>query len=715
MSEENKREPIPVSDIFNNSRYIVPIYQRNYAWGNDEINQLIDDINDTITQDDDKYYLGTLIVNRQKNGTFEVIDGQQRLTTLYLIKKYCDNGFDPDACKLLFEAREKYKRTFQLANLSNINKDNINKDNINKDDYYSQEIISGYQCIEDNFKDKTKKLDKEKFKEKLRHTYLFIVQVPENIDLNHYFEIMNTRGEQLEPHEIIKAKILGALENQQDKVIAAKIWDKCSDMNTYIQMKFDNNKDKKSNEPTVRIRLFGTDWNTLTFEDFDGIKNAILGPATNNNTEYRTKLSDSADDFIAKIEKLDKDEELNKFFENNPLSYEKINEILSKEFKNKDKFIKQVNLKNDSSLEDIINFSKIHPNYPQNNKTNKEQEEDIEKERFESIINFPNFLLQVNAIINKPTDKNEEGFLDDKNFLDRMKINYKGTKAKKFIYNLLKYRFLFDKFVLKRDYSKNKNEGEWSLKKIKVNGSNFYYVNTLENNKENQDNIENDEQETNHNKQLKMLQATLRVTYTSPKTMKWITVLLQLVEEMQKLKCEDLIEDLITKLENYCRNAIKPDIDNNNENDAYHKMGRIVFSYLDYILYRDGYKTDINGSNIDIKQYTQDWKCVYRNSIEHFSPQKDGDFSNGSENQEILHSFGNLALITISGNSKFSNMKPEQKICEENIINQSLKLKIMKELTSKNKDKKWTKELVIEHQNEMLEKLKEDIKKLGSK
>ncbi len=39
----------------------------------------------------------------------------------------------------------------------------------------------------------------------------------------------------------------------------------------------------------------------------------------------------------------------------------------------------------------------------------------------------------------------------------------------------------------------------------------------------------------------------------------------------------------------------------------------------------------------------------------------------------------------------------------------------MKELTSKNKDKKWTKELVIEHQNEMLEKLKEDIKKLGSK
>lgn len=698
MSEENKIEEIKVSDIFNNSRYIVPIYQRNYAWGSHEIKQLIDDINDTITQDDKKYYLGTLIVNRQKNGTFEVIDGQQRLTTLYLIKKYCDSGFDPDVGKLLFEAREKYKRTFQHTNLSNINKDN---------DYYAQEIISGYKYIEDNFEGETKdqaKQNKEDFKKKLEHTYLVRVQVPENIDLNHYFEIMNTRGEQLEPHEIIKAKILEVLETQEDKVVAAKIWDKCSDMNTYIQMKFNS-----TNNIKIRDRLFGEEWNTLAFENFEGIKKAIVETVTNNNTKIEQNLS--TDDFIAEIEKLDKDEELSKFFENNPLQYADINEILSKEFKTKDKFIKQVKLENKASLEDVINFAKSCPEYPQYSKNNKKQEEDIEKERFESIISFPNFLLQVNAIINEDIDNNENGFLDDKNFLDRMKDNYKDeNRAKNFIYNLLKYRFLFDKYVLKRDYSKNKNEGEWSLKKIKIyENSNFNYVNTFKNNEENQDNIENEEQETNNNKQFKMLQATLRITYTSPKTMKWIAVLLKYIDEnKQQLKCDGLIHEL----ENYCRGAIEENIGNignmesKYKDDAYHTMDRIVFSYLDYLLYRDGYSKD---DKKIIIPYTSDWKCVYRNSIEHFSPQTGGDFEN---DENILHSFGNLALITISGNSKFSNMTPNQKIDIENehIINQSLKLKIMKELTLKNNGI-WVEELIKKHEEEMFDILEKDIRK----
>lgn len=43
------------------------------------------------------------------------------------------------------------------------------------------------------------------------------VQVPKDIDLNHYFEIMHTRGEQLELHQIVKAKILSQLEDNKDK------------------------------------------------------------------------------------------------------------------------------------------------------------------------------------------------------------------------------------------------------------------------------------------------------------------------------------------------------------------------------------------------------------------------------------------------------------------------------------------------------------------
>ena len=58
--------------------YIIPLYQRAYAWEDKQLIQLIEDIIDIA--DDDYYYIGTLIVSKQKN-KFEVIDGQQRLTS----------------------------------------------------------------------------------------------------------------------------------------------------------------------------------------------------------------------------------------------------------------------------------------------------------------------------------------------------------------------------------------------------------------------------------------------------------------------------------------------------------------------------------------------------------------------------------------------------------------------------------------------------------
>ena len=65
--------------------YVIPRYQRAYAWEDKEIVQLIDDINDS-TGD---YYIGSLVVAKVKGKvkgkveTYEVVDGQQRLTTLY--------------------------------------------------------------------------------------------------------------------------------------------------------------------------------------------------------------------------------------------------------------------------------------------------------------------------------------------------------------------------------------------------------------------------------------------------------------------------------------------------------------------------------------------------------------------------------------------------------------------------------------------------------
>lgn len=102
-------ESIKVLEVFNHSEYEVPIYQRNYAWGKEEIEQLIKDIYESkFNSDNQSYYLGNLIVNRIETDTYEVIDGQQRLTTLFLLLSYL-NLVTKNA--LRFEAREKSNRT----------------------------------------------------------------------------------------------------------------------------------------------------------------------------------------------------------------------------------------------------------------------------------------------------------------------------------------------------------------------------------------------------------------------------------------------------------------------------------------------------------------------------------------------------------------------------------------------------------------------------
>ena len=74
--------------------FLIPDYQRPYAWGEDECQTLWDDIfafafpeddSDKFDRNNDEYYLGPIVTFRNDEGKQEVIDGQQRLTTLMLL------------------------------------------------------------------------------------------------------------------------------------------------------------------------------------------------------------------------------------------------------------------------------------------------------------------------------------------------------------------------------------------------------------------------------------------------------------------------------------------------------------------------------------------------------------------------------------------------------------------------------------------------------
>lgn len=583
----NDLKIIPVSQIFANTNYQVPIYQRNYAWEEKQIVQLIEDIESS----DNDYFLGNLIVNQIDNSVYEVIDGQQRLTTLYLLEKYLDIPFAKES--LRFEAREKSNRT--LSYISNNN--NSQQELI--EELTSQEILNGFKIIENYFKHN--QIDKNCFVEKLKHVFLVRVQVPQNIDLNHYFEIMNTRGEQLELHEIAKAKLLEILENDHNKKIAAHIWEKCSDMNSYIQMNFN---------VSTRKELFAENWSSLcdSVTDFDSVKRKIEEDKVSADKKTLIKI-----------------------------------------------------LKENSILD-----------------VSSKPSED-ENERFESTISFPNFLLQVNAVLRKLGE--EDSSLDDKNFLNKLSWAWETPeKAKDFLFNLLKCRVVFDKYVVKREFARDyKETGKWSLQRLekyrdpKKDNYKPKYVGTL--------GVDGDD-----NKKLRTLQSCLRITYTSPKTMHWITVVLSgLIEN------EDI--DLIALLESYCNQKV---IDSNYKNSNGFGFERIVFTYLDYLLFRDGYTYD---GNEYLSPLQDDWQFQFRNSIEHFQPQNPDEINRWKNDD--LNGFGNLALITVSGNSKFSNLPPAGKINSyPSIIKQSLKLKIMEQMMRMG-DGKWTEELATEHRNEM--------------
>ena len=581
-----------VKAIFND-KYLIPIYQRNYAWGKDEIETLLDDV----SSNDGEYFIGSLVV-REKDGLFEVIDGQQRLTTLFLILRYLKHDIKGE---LKFEARQKSNETLEKI---------CNGDKCN--DLPSSEIVDGFKIIEKYF---SKNKKDESFKSKILNAKLLRVPVPNDADLNHFFEIMNTRGEQLEAHQIAKAKILKNIE-EKDKKIAALVWDACADMDRYVQMSF---------EKKLREQIFGNEWDKIC----------------NENELFEIPIEDSDGAEM---------QSLSKILENESLTSKKI------------------------------------------------MQDEGENIRFSSIINFPNFLLQVNAAMSNNAGSTNE-LLYDKKLIDNLKkYFYNSENAKNFIYNLLKFRFLFDKLIIKTDENDKKEGEKWSLKMLKKyrssNKDTFSYVDTL-----------------NNNGLVVTLQSCLRITYTSPRAMEWIFTLLKGLNENITANMQEILE---TYAKEKVKNALEKSI-------SYPMCERIVLAYLDYILYKECIVSTKNSEpkqklqnafeaigNVNLKNL-KEWEFKFRDSIEHFYPQNPSSDSIGRMDDKILNSFGNLALVTTSGNSKFSNLAPSAKqTTYPNIITQSLKLILMSACVNGNSIDEY-KQAISEHEKEMRAFLLTDI------
>jgi len=219
-----------IREILEKDNYIIPRYQRNYAWGKTEISQLIKDIDEFFPKENNEkksYYLGSLVCFKREDGSFELIDGQQRHTTITLINlvlKNWQNVIENIVAvpNLKFDSRKKIQnyieslyKTEKTTFLKQAGELNITGTGSFKD---------AIEIIQEELRVKDVQYFAKNFYE---NVYLFRVEVPEDTDLNHYFEIMNNRGEQLEKHEIIKALLMGKISDTKEQRKFATIWDAC--------------------------------------------------------------------------------------------------------------------------------------------------------------------------------------------------------------------------------------------------------------------------------------------------------------------------------------------------------------------------------------------------------------------------------------------------------------------------------------------------------
>src|SRR5690554_6078739 len=601
-----------IKSLLGSDDYVIPIYQRNYEWGEPQITQLIQDIVDYIVksksnnaQTKPRYYIGSLIAYERKlegSVIYETIDGQQRLTTLTILLNVIKKEYPKidlswyEKLNLSFDSRKVASTTLSYL-FNGIGLDN-KECNVAIEQGYNDAKKSLAKILADN------KLSIDEFCNYFFEKVTILrVLVPEDTDLNHYFEIMNSRGEQLEKHEILKAKMLEILEDDNLKYAFNLIWEATSNMEKYVQYGF---------SIAQRDELFGkNDWNNLVSKDDVYLKLQI--PTANQTTVETLTIS----------------------------------QLLEK------------------TTKPISESSSTTDESP---------------DRFNTIINFANFLLHILRIQTK-----SDVPLDDKRLLELFDPFLKNEEKKDFVkqfgYNLLKSKFHFDKHVIKREFAKGTDH--WSLKRLKwYDGNKVSYVNTFD--------ADNAETNDGTNREILMLLSMFHVSNPTLVYKHWLNASLKFVVEYSGT---NLANDYKTYLENLAKAFLNDRYLTNNQKDFFeiiytnkgeqknsatdidtNKLNQgtavenFIFNYLDYLLWQD-YRADKNYFKIKNEQQAfadnrvKDFEYTFRSSVEHYYPQHPIDENIILQGQDVvwLDNFGNLCLISGSKNSRLSNFMPTAK------------------------------------------------------
>lgn len=251
---------IVIGEVFSRFWFRIPDYQRAYVWGKDEISELIDDVNYASEHNPDgQYFLGSMVLRKATRTTdgvsfeeYELLDGQQRLTTLMLMLACIRDRVTDDklkgACReMLFQEENKWKKipgrnriVYDIRdNVGNFIERYVKADNGScsadlrgiaaSKNLSLANMAAGMQTIHGGFDDSRRFPTEggfDRFVGYLLNNALFIYVATEDLDdAFRLFTILNDRGIPLSNSDILKAKNLGAVTKESERSKWAEYWE----------------------------------------------------------------------------------------------------------------------------------------------------------------------------------------------------------------------------------------------------------------------------------------------------------------------------------------------------------------------------------------------------------------------------------------------------------------------------------------------------------
>lgn len=303
--EQNLREVFSDDYLFE-----IPVYQRPYAWETEQVDVLLDDLLYAMHRDDQEpYFLGTVVLIKGDDANSQVVDGQQRLTTLTMLlcvlRELAEGEVKDDLDRYIRQRASEIAGTQEVVRFSLRNLDRAffhanvqSRGGISAllENTPSRETDS-QQRIFENVRHLHGELSNLAPDERTRlaafiiqHCYLVVVSTSDMTSAYRIFSVMNDRGLDLAVTDILKAEIIGEFSNEDEQHVYADKWvnieqelgrDRFGALFTHIRSVYAKAKQRRSLQEEFREHVLrqhtAADFIDDVLDQYDDVYQTILG------------------------------------------------------------------------------------------------------------------------------------------------------------------------------------------------------------------------------------------------------------------------------------------------------------------------------------------------------------------------------------------------------------------------------------------------------